>query len=58
MSLYLVRSSVGTAEGVEVGCPVGNVEGSDDDIGAPGVFENLLSGGKAMREWERKRAGL
>lgn len=36
----------------------GYVEGSDDDIGAPGFFENLLSGGKAMREWEKKRAGL
>ena len=33
----------------------GYVEGSEDDIQAPGFFENLLSGGKAMRDWEVKR---
>ena len=33
----------------------GYVAGSDDDIAAPGFFENLMSGGKAMRDWEEKQ---
>lgn len=33
----------------------GYVAGSDDDIKAPSFFENLMSGGKAMREWEERR---
>ena len=33
----------------------GYVADSEEDIKAPGFFENLLSGGKAMREWEDER---
>ena len=33
----------------------GYVEGSEEDIKAPSFFENLVSGGKAMRDWEERR---
>ena len=33
----------------------GHVEDSEEDIKAPGFFENLLSGGKAMQQWEEER---
>tara|TARA_A100001035_G_scaffold128100_1_gene100716 strand:+ start:105 stop:569 length:465 start_codon:yes stop_codon:yes gene_type:complete len=33
----------------------GYVADSDDDIKAPGFFKNLLSGGKAIRDWEEER---
>ena len=33
----------------------GYTAGSEEDIKAPGFFENLLSGGKAMQQWEEER---
>lgn len=33
----------------------GYVEGSEEDIKAPSFFENLISGGQAMRDWEERR---
>lgn len=32
----------------------GWVEGSDEEIKPPGFFQNLVSGGKLMEEWDQK----